>query len=289
MPKDWGQEGRKDMLTFSTTKISVVKDKGDALYDPRVEQWDPKNNPEDEALVISVMEDGIIEPVVITPRDPKPAVVAGRRRYFAAEEASRRQKAAGGEEVLVPCIWYRGDETALLGVTMAENHHRKGVEVIQSAELARRYINQGRTVEQAARKLGFSTTYLSSLLNLDAAKPAVKEAVKKDKVAPAVGMDIAKAPHHKQEALLENRIKSGQTHGADGLHASKAARQGKANGAEKVFNPMSKSYLAKLRDQLEKKGLTIDGGELLDFLLGNVELKKIKDGDLADAIKASLK
>ena len=71
--------------------------------------------PIDEALVLDIMDQGVLEPVLAIRKGGASIVIAGRQRVKAAREAKRR-----GCEISVPVIFKRGDELRILGMTIAE-------------------------------------------------------------------------------------------------------------------------------------------------------------------------
>jgi ParB family chromosome partitioning protein len=70
----YGSVDRGDTLSFRPEDLKVITDPKHVLYDARVER------PVDEAMVLSIMSLGIIEPLVIARNGEEVFVVDGRQR-----------------------------------------------------------------------------------------------------------------------------------------------------------------------------------------------------------------
>lgn len=79
----YGAVGRGDTLNFRPEDLKVITDAKHPLYDARVER------PVDEAMVLSIMSLGIIEPLVIARDGESVYVVDGRQRRLNAIEANK--------------------------------------------------------------------------------------------------------------------------------------------------------------------------------------------------------
>ncbi len=76
----------------------------------------------DEELIQSIRENGILEPLLVRPADPKSGfkygIICGSRRYNAAIEAGLTK---------VPCIVKQVDDVTAIGLSIMENKHRKDI------------------------------------------------------------------------------------------------------------------------------------------------------------------
>jgi len=109
-------------------------------------------------LTESIREKGIIEPVIVRPKDGHFEIVAGERRYRAA-------KAAGMSEI--PCIEHDIPDNEALELSIVENIQRKDLNVFEQAQsimsLAEIY---GYTHEEIAKKIGKSRVTVTELIRI---------------------------------------------------------------------------------------------------------------------------
>lgn len=111
-----------------------------------------------EELAESIKEKGILEPILVRPRDGKFEIIAGERRFRAA-------KFAGLNEV--PCIDYDIPDNEALELSIIENIQRKDLNIYEQAyslkSLSEIY---GYTHEDIAKKLSRSRVTVSELLRI---------------------------------------------------------------------------------------------------------------------------
>jgi ParB family chromosome partitioning protein len=197
--------GRGNVLFFNPDQLTLIEDAKHPLYDPSVDL------PIDHAMVDSIVEHGVIEPIVVRlagrtkKGEPIIEVVDGRQRVKNAAEANRRLEAAGKEEVLVPAIARRGEDADLFGV-MASTLIRRREDPVEQARKIAKLIAMGRTEVQAAASFGMSRTALRLRLALLEASKVVQDAVRAETISIDDGGKIAKLPRDEQEAALEKSI-----------------------------------------------------------------------------------
>ena len=109
-------------------------------------------------LAESIKEKGIIEPIIVRPKDGKYEIVAGERRYRAAKNIGLKT---------VPCIEHDLPDNEVLEVALIENLQRKDLSIFESAyslsSLAEIY---GYTHQEIAQKIGKSRVTITELLRI---------------------------------------------------------------------------------------------------------------------------
>ncbi len=196
----YGAAGKTNLLFIDPEKLTIVEnDPGHALYDP-----DRTNLPVDEALVLNIMAEGVIEPAIIRKNPDTEAieVVDGRQRVKACREANKRLAAKGCTTHLVPCVPRRGDGKALMGVMISTFIRQDDTPMGRARKLAR-YLDLGHSEEQAAVTFGISTSTVRNLLALNDAPKAVQTAVESGKVPASVGYTLAKMNPDEAKAKLD--------------------------------------------------------------------------------------
>lgn len=249
-----GAIGQGNLLFFAPEQLVVVKDKNHPLYDKRGEE------PPDEAMVLSIMAHGIKVPVSLrhngyrdqAQSDPIIEVVAGRRRVTAAIEANKRLKAAGGEAVRVPAVMVRGDQSSLIGTLIMENELRKEDTPLQRAEKLQRYLNTGRTVDEAAIVFGVTKPTIANYLKVLELHPKVQKALENNNLPFNVVKELSVMPQEEQPAALEKLVEAGATKGAKGVEAARNVRNGKTAEASKTLRMMAKPTIQQWANKLKK-------------------------------------
>jgi ParB family chromosome partitioning protein len=109
-------------------------------------------------LADSIRENGIIEPVLVKPKDGNFEIIAGERRFRAAKEAGMHE---------IPCIEHDVPDNEALEMSIIENIQRKDLDVFEQAHsimsLAEIY---GYTHEEIAKKISRSRVTVTELIRI---------------------------------------------------------------------------------------------------------------------------
>jgi len=123
------------------------------------------------ALVASVREHGILQPLVVRPVQAEAGVeayeiVAGERRWRSAQQAGLHH---------VPVVVRELSDTAALEAALVENLQRENLTPLEEAEGYRRMIDEfGHTQERLAQTVGRSRSHVANTLRLLALPDGVK-------------------------------------------------------------------------------------------------------------------
>src|SRR6476661_4670506 len=111
-------------------------------------------------LMASIVEKGILEPLVVRQRGERFQIIAGERRYQAAVQAGLRE---------LPAVVRDVDDAEMLEIALIENLQRKDLTPFEEAEaLHGLAASCGYTHEDLARRLGKSRTSVTESLALNA-------------------------------------------------------------------------------------------------------------------------
>jgi len=112
-----------------------------------------------QSLAVSVLERGVLQPVLVRPRiDGRYELVAGERRWRAAQLA--------GLETL-PALVREHDDAAALEVAIIENMAREDLNPVEEARACAALVEEfGLTREDVGRRVGRSRVAVSNLLRL---------------------------------------------------------------------------------------------------------------------------
>lgn len=115
-----------------------------------------------DELKNSILQYGVLQPIVVRKKGDKYEIIAGERRWRAAKEANLEK---------IPCIIKEVDDKESLKLALIENIQREDLNPIEEARSYKTLIDEyGLTQEELAQALGKSRSYIANtlrLLNLD--------------------------------------------------------------------------------------------------------------------------
>jgi ParB family chromosome partitioning protein len=195
-----GAAGKKDLLLFDPEALTIVDvDEKNPLFDERAKLE------VDERLVLNIMHHGVLEPVLVRKNtaNGKVEVVAGRQRVRACREANKRLVKQGAEPHRIPAVVKRAEDGAVMGMMISENEIRRDDSPLGRAKKLTRFLELGRTEEEAAVVFGVSAATVKNLLGvLDAIKP-VQAAVERGEIRLSDAYKLARLETDEQRSKLE--------------------------------------------------------------------------------------
>jgi ParB family chromosome partitioning protein len=131
-------------------------------------QMQPRRDMGDlKELTNSIKENGIIEPVIVRPRDGNFEIIAGERRFRAAKEAGMTE---------IPCIEHDIPDNEALEMSIVENIQRKDLNVFEQADSIRSLAEiYGYTHEEIAKKIGKSRVSVTELVRITDLPAEIRE------------------------------------------------------------------------------------------------------------------
>lgn len=163
--------------------------------------WDqqPRKNFDNEKhkqLVHSVMERGVIQPLLIRaiPGEPGFQIIAGERRYRAALEAGKKT---------VLCVLRQLSDAQALELALVENLDREDLDVFEEAEGYQGLIGLGYTVIELAEKFGKNREFIYARLDVIALDEEARSAVREGSLALAAARELAKVCQEDRAKALD--------------------------------------------------------------------------------------
>ena len=131
-------------------------------------QMQPRRDMGDlKELTDSIRENGIIEPVIVRPKNGNFEIIAGERRFRAAKEAGMHE---------IPCIEHDVADNEALEMSIIENIQRKDLNVFEQAQSIHSLTEiYGYTHEEIAKKIGKSRVTVTELVRITDLPEEVKE------------------------------------------------------------------------------------------------------------------
>ena len=109
-------------------------------------------------LAESIKEKGILEPILIRPKNGRFEIVAGERRFRAAQMAGLSE---------IPCIEHDIADNEALEVSIIENIQRKNLNVYEQAFSIKSFADMyGYTHQEIAQKIGKSRVTITELIRI---------------------------------------------------------------------------------------------------------------------------
>jgi ParB family chromosome partitioning protein len=109
-------------------------------------------------LAASITEKGILQPLLVRPRDGSYELIAGERRFRAAQRAGLKE---------VPVTVRLVEDADLLEIALIENIQRENLNAIEEGRAYRRLLDEfGLTQEQVAQRVGKDRSTIANTLRL---------------------------------------------------------------------------------------------------------------------------
>lgn len=220
-----------------------------------------------EELKASIREKGVLEPILVRPRDGGYEIIAGERRY-------RASKSIGLKEI--PCIEMNVEDNEAMEISLIENLQRKDLDVFEEADglkaLATMYAYNH---AQIADKIGKARSTITEIIGLSKIPYEIRDLCKKHRVmSRSTLIEISKQKDVEQmknlvDAIIERELRREDTR--------LLSRKAKGHADEKVkryvynFIPPGEEY-CKVRIEFKKQ--EVDKMEIIKILEEAIEKLK---------------
>jgi ParB family chromosome partitioning protein len=150
------------------------------------------------ALARSIREVGVLQPVVVHPRDGGYELVAGERRVRAARLAGL---------ATIPAIIREGDDTESLREALIENIHREDLGPLELASAFQELLEElGVTQETLAERLGYSRAHIANTIRLLSLPGDVQRLLAEGKIQAGHARALLGLPDEESRSSLALRI-----------------------------------------------------------------------------------
>lgn len=252
------QGRRMDAFGMSPNELTIVGI--DTDHDSSHPLWDDRINlPVDERLIRNISVYGVLQPVIVTKMEDLVVVVDGRQRVRAARVIAEQQRRAGEEQIRVPCLVKSGDGSRLVGVGISANEQRQMDTAATKARKAARYLDLGRTEEEAALAFGVSEQTIRNWLAVTTLEPEVQIAIEAGRISATEA--VSRCAGRKREVQLRC------------LEQPKRVKLGRPKGP-------SKAKLAQVLESEHLDGLHPEFVRALRFVLGEVDAAEVGLGEV---------
>ena len=156
---------------------------------------------DDESLINSIREHGLLQPILIRPVSQGFEIVAGHRRYQACKSLRWR---------FIPCKIREMTDKQAFEIQLTENIQRKSMDPIEEAEAFRRYVIDfgWGGVSDLAKKIGKSEEYVSHRIQLLKLSEEIKNKISSRKLNVSKAIEISTIPIEKQTQIVGEIIEN---------------------------------------------------------------------------------
>ncbi|MFN3266240.1 MAG: ParB/RepB/Spo0J family partition protein [Deinococcales bacterium] len=110
-----------------------------------------------EELAASIREKGVLQPLLVRPKDKKYEIVAGERRYRAAKKVGLEQ---------VPVVIRELSDLETLEIALVENLQRQDLSALEEARAYSQLLELGTTQDEVAKAVGKARSTITNSLRL---------------------------------------------------------------------------------------------------------------------------
>ena len=160
-----------------------------------------KYSEEDDTLVSSIREYGLLQPIIIRPLSHGFEIVAGHRRYHACRSLRWR---------FIACKIREMSDRQAFEIQLTENIQRKTMDPIEEAEAFRKYVIDfgWGGVCDLAKKIGKSEEYVSHRIQLLKLPDEIKKKISDNMINVSKAIEISSIPIDSHPEILEEIIRN---------------------------------------------------------------------------------
>lgn len=196
-------------------------------------------------LANSILQHGVIQPIVLRKKENGYEIVAGERRWRAAIKAGLTE---------VPCLVRELSDEQNMLIAIIENMQREDLNPIEEAEgLNQMIVSFGLTQEEVSKSVGKSRPYITNSLRLLKLPDYVRDLISEGQMSAAHGRTIVTiADENTRKALCDKIVKEGLSVRETEKLAAEIGKP-KKKPVKKQKNPDVKRVESELKDILGTK------------------------------------
>jgi len=233
-------------------------------------------------LADSINVHGVVQAIVVSPKDNEYVLVAGERRYRAA-------RMAGLETI--PAVVKSYDKSSMLEIALIENLQREDLNPIEEGEAYRRLIVEfNLTQEELSRRVGKSRSSIANAIRLLSLPKAIKEALAGGEINVGQARPLLSLPGQEMQEKAAIEIISRKLTARDAEKIVAGMVKSKDDSALKEI-PETDPLLKELQNQLQRRlGTKVklvkgkQGGSVEIFFYGDEDLERLLTFLLPDKV-----
>jgi len=201
------------------------------------------NDPEILLLKTSILQHGLLQPIVIRPLDNGFELVAGHRRFTACKSLRWR---------FISCKIRDMSDKQAYEIQLTENIQRKSMDPIEEAESYQKYVNEfgWGGISELSKKIGKSDEYVSHRMKLLTLPGTVKEKLVENNLSVSQALEVIHVDDSEKNILTDQIIENKLT--VKQIREIKKTMKSETNTILKKDNSTSKSL-----NLVKKSSLTL--------------------------------
>ena len=211
-----------------------------------------------EELMASIKAKGVLEPILVRPREDRYEIIAGERRYVASKRVGLKE---------IPAIEMRVKDNEAMELALVENLQRKDLAVFEEADGLRALVDiYGYNHNQVAEKIGKARSTITEIVNVAQIPKRLRDLCLEHEITSrSMLIEIAKLDKEEDMEKLITEISRRGLRREDTRELSK-----KLKGKPKPTRPFIFSYTPAANDyyhlRIEFKKHSVDSDEIIQVL-----------------------
>lgn len=208
-------------------------------------------------LMDSIRSKGILEPILVRPKEGRYEIIAGERRFIASKNVGLKE---------IPSIEMIVDDNEAMELTLIENLQRKDLDAFEESDGLRSLAeNYGYSHEKISKKIGKARSTVTEIINISKIPEEIRDYCKRNNIlSRSTLIEVAKQKDKKAMYSLITEIKERELRREDTRELSKKLK-GKVKKLKKfVYNYKPKADFYKLRIEFKKQSVTSE--EIIEIL-----------------------
>jgi ParB family transcriptional regulator, chromosome partitioning protein len=184
------------MEFFDTSIVEQIEMKMIRVSQYAIRDRFQRTSDEDNCLISSIKDHGLLQPILIRPFEQGFEIVAGHRRFQACRSLRWR---------FIPCKIRDLTDKEAFEIQLTENMQRKSMDPVEEAEAFRRYVVDfgWGGVTELASKIGKSEEYVSHRIQLLKLPEEIKLHIASNRLNVSSAMELTNISSEKQNKLIQ--------------------------------------------------------------------------------------
>lgn len=202
-------------------------------------------------LMASIKSKGVLEPILVKPKEGRYEIIAGERRYIACKRIGLNE---------IPCIEMNVEDNEAMELTLIENLQRLDLDVFEESDGLRSLAeNYGYSHSEISKKIGKARSTITEIINVSKIPKELRDYCKKNNIkSRSILIEIAKQKNKEAMYKLISEIKNRNLRREDTRELSKRLK-GKTKSIKRfVYSYTPKEEFYRLKIEFKKQSVSKD-------------------------------
>jgi len=202
-------------------------------------------------LMASIKSKGILEPILVKPKEGRYEIIAGERRYIACKRIGLNE---------IPCIEMNVEDNEAMELTLIENLQRQDLDVFEESDGLRSLAkNYGYSHIEISKKIGKARSTITEIINVSKIPKELRDYCKKNNIkSRSILIEIAKQKNKESMYKLISEIKNRDLRREDTRELSKRLKGKTKTIKHFVYSYTPKEDFYRLKIEFKKHNVSKD-------------------------------